>query len=217
MHYLAQVVGKELQQFSMNSSVDTTELLGGFEQVDASRREREIASLLESAVDAATNALLVSQGSTKELHSMWSILCSRLHRSDTLLASEEAQSGGTVEIIGDQEATLIQALVAELQQVAVSCQGGAAGERVVKLLELLSAVEEKLSALSEMDRKEVSGCFEWIDGTLIRAMEQGQWLLIDNANFCNPTVLDRLNPLLEPNGKLLVNERGLVNGQVRIA
>lgn len=26
-------------------------------------------------------------------------------------------------------------------------------------------------------------------------------MLLDNANLCNPTVLDRLNPLLEPRGK----------------
>eukprot|EP00961_Rhodomonas_salina_P022271 299750-Rhodomonas_salina.2 len=29
-------------------------------------------------------------------------------------------------------------------------------------------------------------------------MERGEWVLLDNVNLCNPTVLDRLNPLLEP-------------------
>ena len=33
-----------------------------------------------------------------------------------------------------------------------------------------------------------------------RAIELGQWVLLDSANLCNPTVLDRLNPLLEPHG-----------------
>ena len=33
-----------------------------------------------------------------------------------------------------------------------------------------------------------------------RAIERGQWVLLDSANLCNPTVLDRLNPLLEPQG-----------------
>ena len=35
----------------------------------------------------------------------------------------------------------------------------------------------------------------------IRAIERGQWVLLDSANLCNPTVLDRLNPLLEPQGE----------------
>jgi len=58
--------------------------------------------------------------------------------------------------------------------------------------------------------------FEWIDGALTQAVEQGHWVLLDNANLCNPTVLDRLNPLLEPEGCLLLNEAGSTDGQPRI-
>lgn len=41
-------------------------------------------------------------------------------------------------------------------------------------------------------------------------------MLLDSANLCNPTVLDRLNPLLEPSGELLLNECGAVGGKPRI-
>ncbi|TPX46650.1 hypothetical protein SeMB42_g02317 [Synchytrium endobioticum] len=61
-----------------------------------------------------------------------------------------------------------------------------------------------------------AGRFEWIDGALVQAVEHGYWLLIDNLNFCAASVLDRLNSLLEPNGVLLLNERGLVDGEVKI-
>ncbi len=44
----------------------------------------------------------------------------------------------------------------------------------------------------------------------MQALEEGSWILIDNVNFCNPTVLDRLNPLLETGGYLMVNERGVM-------
>jgi hypothetical protein len=68
----------------------------------------------------------------------------------------------------------------------------------------------------EVQSKSASGCFEWIDGLLIQAMEAGDWMLIDNVNFCNPTVLDRLNALFEPGGVLCVNERGMgSDGQVK--
>ena len=46
--------------------------------------------------------------------------------------------------------------------------------------------------------------FQWVDGALTHAVESGQWALLDSANLCNPTVLDRLNPLLEPDGELLL-------------
>ena len=62
-----------------------------------------------------------------------------------------------------------------------------------------------------------SGNFEWVDGVLLKAMAAGDWVLLDNANLCSPTVLDRLNPLLEPAGELLVPEAGLVGGAPLIA
>jgi len=50
--------------------------------------------------------------------------------------------------------------------------------------------------------------FEWMDSVLIRAVKNGDWLLLDDANLCNSAVLDRLNSLLETNGVLVVGERG---------
>jgi midasin len=58
--------------------------------------------------------------------------------------------------------------------------------------------------------------FEWVDGTLINALETGQWLILDNANLCSSAVLDRLNSLLEPNGILAVNEHRSADGTVKV-
>lgn len=44
-------------------------------------------------------------------------------------------------------------------------------------------------------------------------MREGKWILIDNVNLCSSSVLDRLNPLLEPEGYLVLNERGQLDGQ----
>jgi len=41
-------------------------------------------------------------------------------------------------------------------------------------------------------------------------------VLLEHANLCNPAVLDRLNPLLEPGGALLVSECGLRGGAPRV-
>ncbi|CRK19155.1 hypothetical protein BN1723_017759, partial [Verticillium longisporum] len=35
--------------------------------------------------------------------------------------------------------------------------------------------------------------FEWLDGVIVKALQTGQWLVLDNANLCNASVLDRLN------------------------
>ncbi|EPY18521.1 midasin [Strigomonas culicis] len=60
------------------------------------------------------------------------------------------------------------------------------------------------------------GQFEWRDSLVLEAMLQGHWLVLDNVNYCNASVLDRLNPLVEPNGVLSINEQGLVNGEIRV-
>ena len=58
--------------------------------------------------------------------------------------------------------------------------------------------------------------FEWVDSNLIQAIRNGDWVLIDNANFCNPSILDRLNPLMEPGGILNITEKGCLNNQLNI-
>ena len=59
-----------------------------------------------------------------------------------------------------------------------------------------------------------AGTFEWVDGPLVRAARRGAWLLLDNANLCSASVLDRLNSLFESPPSLALSERGMVNGEV---
>jgi midasin (ATPase involved in ribosome maturation) len=61
-----------------------------------------------------------------------------------------------------------------------------------------------------------AGRFEWVDGPLVTALKQGSWLLLDSANLCNPSVLDRLNSLCEPDGVLTLSERGFVHGEDQV-
>ncbi|EJC98837.1 P-loop containing nucleoside triphosphate hydrolase protein [Fomitiporia mediterranea MF3/22] len=68
---------------------------------------------------------------------------------------------------------------------------------------LKTVLENSLSANESAPR------FEWIDGPLVRAMKEGQWLLLDNVNLCSPSVLDRLNSLCEMNGSIVLTERGI--------
>ena len=58
--------------------------------------------------------------------------------------------------------------------------------------------------------------FEWVDGVLVKALEEGSWLILDNANLCSASVLDRLNSLLEPNGFLSINEHCGPDGEPKV-
>ena len=53
-----------------------------------------------------------------------------------------------------------------------------------------------------------TGSFVWVDGPIVKAMIEGYWIVLDNANLCNSAVLDRLNSLFEADGSLVLTEQG---------
>jgi midasin len=92
------------------------------------------------------------------------------------------------------------------------------------LLEVLVSLDSEASNMAQelqmslqASNEQIDGArFQWVDGILIRALEQGKWLVLDNANLCSSAVLDRLNSLLEPNGYLSINEHSTADGEARI-
>ncbi|GBC28203.2 uncharacterized protein OCT59_003902 [Rhizophagus irregularis] len=211
---LANLTGNHLEEFAMNSSVDTIELLGGFEQVDLARhRQIVIDELRRLSIEVTKKVLIVSHSSnlfkdndalqvlkklndilfTLENHIKFSIQNSTTNRSSLQL-----------------DYTVVDQLLDILQQTMAK----------YNLCSLFdnekSNLLDKITTLKFLESGPITGRFEWIDGVLINALQNGHWLLIDNANLCNPSVLDRLNSLIEPNGVLMINERGLIDGDVKI-
>jgi midasin (ATPase involved in ribosome maturation) len=54
----AELTGNVLHEFAMNSSVDTTELLGGFEQVDVARHTQRVIGRVSRLVDTISSSIL---------------------------------------------------------------------------------------------------------------------------------------------------------------
>lgn len=55
--------------------------------------------------------------------------------------------------------------------------------------------------------------FEWCDGPLVNAMREGAMFLIDEISLADDSVLERLNSVLEPEGMLLLAEKGGGDGK----
>lgn len=206
---LSKLTGNKLQEFAMNNSVDTMELLGGFEQVDLNRHRQVIMENLEELTDRITRAMLMHLSEVPEEHHE-SVLQQIRKLNDLWFTfkSQHAMSKASVNEKAEFDYTLLSSIVSLLQEAASHVDPD-----VTPLINKTIANAENLSKL---EKTSIAGKFEWIDGLLIKALEEGHWLLIDNANLCNPSVLDRLNPLFENNGVLMVNERGLVDGEVKV-
>lgn len=52
----------------------------------------------------------------------------------------------------------------------------------------------------------VKGETRWVDGILPMAMRKGMWLLLDEIDFADPSVLSLLHPVLEENPMLVLKE-----------
>jgi midasin len=78
--------------------------------------------------------------------------------------------------------------------------------------ERLSGLISECQILQSEPEKVSEARFEWYDGVLIDAIRLGHWIVLDNANLCSSSVLDRLNSLMEPNGSLVVNEHRTASG-----
>ncbi|KAJ5519420.1 Midasin [Penicillium expansum] len=80
--------------------------------------------------------------------------------------------------------------------------------------QFLERAQNLLNAIQQSDKMKVG--FEWTEGVLTQAVQHGNWVILDNANLCNPSVLDRLNSLTEPNGTLILNEQRTEDGSAKV-
>jgi midasin len=180
---LAASAGAELKQLALNADVDTTDIVGGFEQVDLSRSISafflELREFLRyGVVDAIKNA--------------------------TPLNSEVL---GLVTFLDDSRLQpTVDHLTVLLQQLQATVVANPAFANFVT----------KAAQLLKEAKKDTIARFEWVDGLLIKAIEAGHWLVLDNANLCSPSVLDRLNSLTERNGFLIVNEHSTESGDPKL-
>ena len=117
-------------------------------------------------------------------------------------------------------------LLQKLEELFKSLKSQSLGEQLLnELIEYLGPhvstnVLVNLTSLVEEFKLQISthsqGRFEWVDSALINALENGYWIVIDNANLCSSSVLDRLNSVLEVGGSLALTERGLLDGKIRM-
>lgn len=182
---LASVTGAELDEIALNSDIDTTDIVGGFEQVDISR---SISSLFlelqrflgQSTIEALCDGVVPRTEVLELFKHVGSVDGTfgfdSLHHLHSALKSIESESGSG----------------------------------------LFARFIDKCESLISQAHQASIARFEWVDGMLIHAVEQGKWLVLDNANLCSPSVLDRLNSLLELNGYLIVNEHNDKNGEPKL-
>lgn len=122
-------------------------------------------------------------------------------------------------LAGNSHLSLLDVLVGHLQHPipdllqVIECLRKCA--RDVQAVDFGSVTQDLEEAVQQMSDN-TKARFEWVDGVLVNALKDGAWLVLDNANLCSPSILDRLNSLLEPDGFLNISEHRAADGTARV-
>ncbi|XP_073008545.1 midasin isoform X3 [Typha latifolia] len=206
---LAQLTGNALNELNLSSGTDVSELLGCFEQYNFIRHYKAVVSQVERYVDEYFGLRLEVNwkrliAERKSLFAKWFefVAAKNYNYSASTFANTESSKNDTfssltllIEIIEQLKHDL------ELLQLPVSWSQ----DDLIKSFKAVLDLQRNKSMQQPAN-------FEWVAGDLIRAIECGEWVVLDNANLCNPTILDRINSLVEPDGSITINECGLVDG-----
>ncbi|CAA7023541.1 unnamed protein product [Microthlaspi erraticum] len=201
---LAQLTGFPLNELNLSSATDSSDLLGCFEQYNAFRNFRLVVARVERLVDEYNSLLPQSSQEAllsrrKSIVSSW---LSFLHKTDSCLLENPSS------FLDDSDSlSKLTEIVEYLKQVME--EGLLPVSWSTKNLDQILKTIVKLKT----DKKKQSTKFEWVTGMLIKAIENGEWVVLENANLCNPTVLDRINSLVEPCGSITINECGVIDGE----
>ncbi|KAH3671433.1 hypothetical protein WICMUC_004613 [Wickerhamomyces mucosus] len=187
VRYLATVTGSQLVEFSMNSDIDSMDILGGYEQLDLTREITTLLYALESQLKRSLVYYFKHSSDVIESN-VHCLQLLKFIKSNRIVIDNYAEFMKRFEHFNS---SINQDL--DFQELSLKFR----------------AVQEKIKEVNSVR-------FEWFDGLLVKAVEEGHWLVLDNANLCSPSVLDRLNSLLETNGSLIMNECSLADGHPRV-
>ncbi|XP_049392138.1 midasin isoform X1 [Solanum stenotomum] len=208
---LAQLTGNVLNELNLSSATDISELLGSFEQHNAVRKFRLAIAWIESFINEYCGLQLESSCKEfmmrKELFILWlSFLSSIKHDPPTSSCSSYVDTWRTKYF--ESASTLVN-IIEHLKLVVE--------ETSLPLSWSMKDLDTTLAMIKKFEeghsKRTHSSKFEWVTGMLVKAIENGEWIVLDNANLCNPTVLDRINSLVEQSGSITINECGTVEGK----
>nr|XP_026493936.1 midasin isoform X1 [Vanessa tameamea] len=198
---LADLTGNELHVVPVTSAMDVSDLLGGFEQIDFNRNLENLYDEIETVtLQIVRNIWLLKETnkwkSDKFLSNLYQYKSYQSNFVDKKFTDEETKNF-------QEKLTFLSEHCQKLLECTRSCDITVVG--IKKIIENLEKLKIKVTKHLSVN---AGGKFEWVDSLLVKTMEEGSWLLLDNVNLTSAAVLDRLNGLLEPNGVLNIPERG---------
>jgi len=209
LKFLSESCNVHLEEIALTQSSDVNELVGCFEQVDASEYSIHLLRILRGLCEVSCQ-ILSSSGQENEILRR---ICSLQWKFDRALDKVQ-QDSTCFSLVNEKDAwSTAQELTVAFEYAASICTEF---DQLCKV-DVASARDhvDTMTKLSGNGSSGGSNMFRWTDGVLVKAMQEGYWLHFKNVNYCPSSVLDRLNPLMESGGELVLTECGASsNGEV---
>jgi midasin len=156
-------IGNKLHEFSMNTGVDTTELLGGYEQVDLNREKSHLFDNIRKLLQKLTRSCLLGNSTNalpqlRRLHDLFDMLITRnLFEESSKINMQE-----NIEQLYEQTKTLIGNIKDTCDYLKIATEDGSS----TSISHLLYSLER----FKHLSANNARGCFEWVDGLLIKVV-----------------------------------------------
>ena len=200
---LSQSTNMHLEEVALTPASDVSELLGCFEQTDVAEVEDTLLLSLKLIYEYACQTLIQGPAEVKCLQ----YITFFYHRiTSTILKVRSRSQYSSFMLDSDLHHDILGYLENIRHGASLSKEFNVFNNQIQNLDDQINYV----NAMNAKKTKDASAAhFRWIDGILVTAMEKGYWLHLKNVNFCPSSVLDRLNPLMENDGTLLLTECGI--------
>jgi len=212
VQYLAEQAGNRLVVINMSQQSESSDLLGGFKPVDVrllcAPLLDEFELLFGKTFSKKSNEKFLDSVRNAYISKSWTRLLTLMNSAVSMAEKKFAKQESQAKPSEDpEERTKGKKREARSQ--------GSEPEKKAKTLEPeLKQQWKKLSAdLSKFQaqRQQVENnfLFSFTEGTLVKAVKRGQWVLLDEINLASTETLECLSGLLEgPSGTLLLTEKG---------
>lgn len=203
VQYLASVLGQKLVVINMNQQSDSSDLLGGFKPVDLkyviTPLKKEFDLLFSKYFDVKANRAYLNELENLFNSEKWPELVSSM-RMNYKIALKNLNRPKTSVKKRERKETADDLENIKKEQKEKNKR---------EMIQLWSQIGRKIEKLSSQLKQNKALAFAFIEGTLVKAIRDGYWVLLDEINLANPETLECLSGLLEnSNNSLCLLERG---------
>lgn len=183
VQYLSYQTNHKLVAINMNNQSDVSDLVGGFKPVDLSFVIAPLRSEFEYLFRQTFNAIK----NEKFLNNISA--CCNQGEFDVLIR-------------------LMLKIVDTVFQRKDDKKDDANTQKDARIYERWAALKVKLMKLNSQIKNSINISFAFITGSLVNCIRNGDWVLLDEINLASTETLECLSTILEPNGSIVLLERG---------